>query len=355
MEIVIKNLPKSEVEITGEIAADDFERAFKKALQELNTKANIPGFRAGKIPENILLDKIGMGRALERAAEISLQENYPKILQEKNIDAIDRPRITITKLARNNPLGFKAITAILPSVNLPSDYKALAQDIMKQKENITIEEKEIDGALEYLRKNHAARPKASKDADEGGSAPIPSETDLGGELNDEFAKKIGQPDLQSLKNLLRTNIREDKEGKAHEKKRMEVIDKIAGSTPIDIPDVLIHAEKDKMLGELKASIENMGLTWQKYLDHIKKREEDLQKEWQTEAEKRVRYALVLREIARIENLNPSEEEIESRITRMISVYPESERQKIDKARLKDYVYGVIRNEKVFQLLESQHG
>ncbi|MCH7882924.1 hypothetical protein IIA95_00720 [Patescibacteria group bacterium] len=339
MEIVIKNLPKSEVEITGEITADDFERSFQKTLLELNAKANIPGFRAGKIPENILLDKIGMGNALERAAEISLQENYPKILQKHNIDAIDQPRITITKLARNNPLGFKAIIAILPSISLPTDYKMLAQGIMKQKENITIEEKEIADALEYLRKSR------TKNQAPGTQNPEP-------ELNDEFAKKIGQPDLQSLKNLLRTNIREDKEREAREKKRMETMDKIAGSTPIDIPDVLMHAEKSKMLGELKASIENMGLNWKKYLDHIKKSEENLQKEWQEEAGKRVRYALVLREIARIENINPSEEEIESHITRMISAYPESERKKIDKARLKDYAYGVIRNEKVFQLLES---
>lgn len=344
METQIKELPNSEIEITGEIPTDDFERAFQTALQELNTKANIPGFRAGKVPENVLLDKVGNEAVLERAAEIALQIHYPHILQENRIEAIDRPKITLTKIARKNPLGFKAVTAVLPKITLP-DYKKLAGSAMQEKEEINVGEKEVNDAIEYLRK--AKKEKKEAGTEENKEIVLP-------ELNDEFAKGLGQSDLASLKNLLRDNIRQDKERKAKEKKRMGAIDAIASSSTMDLPMVLIEAEKNKMLQELKASIENMELKWIDYLGHIKKSEEDLRKDWQEEAKKRVRYGLVLREIARVEKIEPSAEEIASEVTPMISRYPESERPKIDEKRLKDYAYGILRNEKVFQLLERKH-
>lgn len=107
-----------------------------------------------------------------------------------------------------------------------------------------------------------------------------------------------------------------------------------------------------MLQELKSSIENMGLKWPDYLAHIKKTEEELQKDWKNEAEKRTRYAMILREIAAAEKIEPSAAELESFAEKILSQYPETERRKIDKERLKDYAYGITRNEKVFQLLES---
>src|SRR3989344_5096564 len=127
MPLSIKKLPKSMVEIEGEISADDFERHYKDALKELNEKSSIPGFRAGHIPENILIEKIGGESVLEHAAEHALQNEYPKILEENKIDAIGHPQITITKIARKNPLGFKITVAVLPPITLP-DYKNIAKN-----------------------------------------------------------------------------------------------------------------------------------------------------------------------------------------------------------------------------------
>jgi hypothetical protein len=52
-------------------------------------------------------------------AELALSEHYPKIIEQEKIDAISRPEIAITKLARKNPLGFKIKTAVLPEIKLP--------------------------------------------------------------------------------------------------------------------------------------------------------------------------------------------------------------------------------------------
>ena len=129
MQIKIIKLPKSEIEIEGELEADIFENYFTKALKRLGENLKIDGFRKGKIPENILLSKIPEITILEEMAQIALNEHYPKILEEEKIDAIGRPEISITKLARKNPLGFKIKTAVLPKIKLP-DYKGIAKKIV---------------------------------------------------------------------------------------------------------------------------------------------------------------------------------------------------------------------------------
>lgn len=102
------------------------------------------GFREGKVPENVLLANIPEMQILEEMAEMALNEHYPKILEDKKIDAISRPEISIIKLARNNPLAFKIKTAVLPEIKLP-DYKDIAKKILSKvtdaEKNIEVSEK----------------------------------------------------------------------------------------------------------------------------------------------------------------------------------------------------------------------
>src|SRR3989338_3615702 len=118
-KITVKKLPKSEVEIEGEIDSEIFESYFTKALKKIGDTLELDGFRKGKIPESVMLSNIPEIHILEEMAEMALGEHYPKILENEKIDAISRPEISITKLARKNPLGFKIKTAVLPGIKLP--------------------------------------------------------------------------------------------------------------------------------------------------------------------------------------------------------------------------------------------
>jgi FKBP-type peptidyl-prolyl cis-trans isomerase (trigger factor) len=120
----IKLLPGSEVEIVGEISADDFENERQHAVLHLSQDIKIDGFRPGKAPEKVIIDVIGEQKILNEMAALVMQREYPRIINEKKIKAIGRPEITITKLARNNPLGFKIKTYVMPEVELP-DYKKI--------------------------------------------------------------------------------------------------------------------------------------------------------------------------------------------------------------------------------------
>src|SRR3990167_6344497 len=138
--IEIKLLPNSEVEIIGEISAEIFMSGRSNAIKEFSDNAEMDGFRKGKIPEDILIKNIGIGAVLEKMAVIALEKEYPKIISEHKVRAIGRPEITLTKLAENNPLGFKVTTSVLPEITLP-DYKGIAKKIMAKKEEVSEENK----------------------------------------------------------------------------------------------------------------------------------------------------------------------------------------------------------------------
>ncbi|MBU0612234.1 trigger factor family protein [Patescibacteria group bacterium] len=131
LNIKIKKLPKSELEIEGSMESDAFEAYFEKALKEIGKDLEIPGFRKGRVPENILLKNVPEIKILEEMAKMALNEHYPKIIEDEKIDAISRPEISITKLARKNPLEFKIKTAVMPIIKLP-DYKEISKRIISK-------------------------------------------------------------------------------------------------------------------------------------------------------------------------------------------------------------------------------
>ena len=181
-KIKVTKLPKSIIEIEGELTAEVFEGYFKTALKRLGENFEIDGFRKGKVPENVLLSNIPEGRILEEMADLALSEHYPKILEKEEIDAISRPEVSITKLARRNPLAFKIKTAVLPEIKLP-DYKDVAKKITSKKVNekdLNVSEEDLENTIMDIRKSRAPKkhiaeavPHVHKDlpAQAGASSP----------------------------------------------------------------------------------------------------------------------------------------------------------------------------------------
>ncbi|MFA4827563.1 MAG: trigger factor family protein, partial [Candidatus Shapirobacteria bacterium] len=157
MKTTIKKLEKSEIEITGVLEVAEFEKYEKKALERIGERMELPGFRKGKAPVAIVKENVQEMQLLEEMAEVALQENYIKILQEEKIDAIGRPQISITKIGKGSDLEFKIVTAVLPEMKL-GDYKNIAKKENSKDENkkeIVVDEKEIEKVILDLRKMRA--------------------------------------------------------------------------------------------------------------------------------------------------------------------------------------------------------
>ena len=92
--------------IEGTLPWDTFASFEKAAFERLGAHLELPGFRKGHVPEDIAKKHLGDELILTDMAELALQFIYPVILKEEDLDAIGRPSLAITKLARGNELGF---------------------------------------------------------------------------------------------------------------------------------------------------------------------------------------------------------------------------------------------------------
>lgn len=124
----VEKLPDSEAQIFGEISLDFLTKCREDALKHLNTHLDLPGFRKGMVPEDILVKTVGVGVVLEETAEVALAKEYGNILKDSELKPITRPEIKITKLAPGIPLEFQITVATEPEFTLP-DYKKIAGEI----------------------------------------------------------------------------------------------------------------------------------------------------------------------------------------------------------------------------------
>jgi len=357
MKTTIKKLEKSEVEITGVIEASDFGGFEDKALEKIGDRLEITGFRKGKAPKNVVKEKVGEMELLEEMAEQSINSEYPKILKENKIDAIGRPQITITKIGKGSDLEFKILTAVLPKIDLP-DYKKIAKDENSKEENkkeIVVDDKEIEATIMNLRRMKAEQSRPKHEHKEGESKeehakahePIP-ESDYPA-FDDEFVKSFGNfKTADEFKTKIKENLKLEKETAEKDKVRLKTVEEIIKNTKGDIPEILIESEIEKILYKLKADIANTGFKYEDYLKQLKKTEEDLKKEWRSDAEKRAKLQMIIQKISEVENLKPTKEEIEKDVANIMNMYKEAE-----PARARAYVEQMLTNEKVFKFLEDQ--
>lgn len=342
----VTKLPKSEVEIEGEIEADIFESFFEKALKKLGENFELDGFRRGKVPESVLASKIPEIKILEEMAELALSEHYPKIITEEKLDAISRPEISITKLARKNPLGFKIKTAILPEIKLPL-YKEIAKEVIAKitdaEKDTSVSEEDLENTIMDIRKSRAPKKHVAEGIEkEEAKEELP-------EFNDEFVQALGPfKDIPDFKEKLKENIRLEKENQLKEKTRLKIIEKIIDESTLELPEILVEIELDKILYRMESDITQMGLKFEDYLKHVNKTKEDLRKDFRIDAEKKAKLGLILNEIAKIEKISPDEESVEKEVAHMLQHYKDA-----DPERARLHAENVLTNEKIFQFLESQ--
>lgn len=341
MKYQIKPLEKSKQEILLELDQNDLLSFKEQALKDLGSKLTLPGYREGKAPLSLVENHVSQLEVAEKAALYALEKLYPQIILKEKINALGEPLVSLTKLVPFSLAEFKIEVTILPELKLP-DYKQIAKQHQPKKENVEITEEEINEALKWLQKTRTKINPETK------TQEIP-------EINDAFAQSLGPfKSLEELKDNLKISLKEDKENKLKEQWRLEIMDAIIQEIKEEIPELLIKAEQEKMLEELKIHLSEMQLNFEDYLKEIKKTEDELRSEFQPLALRRVKMALVLKEIAQLEKIEVKEEETQAKVEEILNRLPHPElKNQINLEELKIFASGLIRNEKVFELLEKE--
>ncbi|HXK35387.1 MAG TPA: trigger factor [Candidatus Paceibacterota bacterium] len=327
--IKVNKLPKSITELEGELEIAAFEKYRPQALSEFAANIEVPGFRKGHVPNDLLEKNISAVKVLEKMAILALAELYPKLLAENKIDAIGKPEIIITKLAPGNPLGFKIRTAVLPSWQLP-DYRAIAKKEAVLLET-TVTDEEFKNTIEttrQMRKN------------ENGELPI---------YNDEFVKSLGKfENIADFEKKLRENIKLEKEIKARDKRRLKIMRNILATIPMDLPQIIVDYELENLINQFKHNIEHGDFKFDDYLKNAKTDLATLRKNWEPVAIERAKTEIVISKISEEENLKPTPEEIEENL----SFYAGTIKDKENTGGIRNYILNSLIREKVLSFLEN---
>lgn len=329
----LKNLPDSQVELAGDIPYASIEPYRDQALRHLAKRLELPGFRPGKVPQEIALKKIGEPAVLEEAVELFVKDFYVELIEAHKVDAVGRPSIAITKLAPGNPVGLRVAVNVYPAVEAPKNWKKFAEEIPEEPAQAATAE-EITKTLEDLQKSRAAKGEDGKDV-------LP-------ELNDEFAKSLGAFDsLVSLREQINKGISEEKARAAREKRRGKLIEKLLEKSSLEVPALFIESELQKIMAQMREDVERLGMKFDDYLTRVDKTEDDIRNDFKDQARKRAKLQLLLNKIAEDEKIEPDQQLVEQEMKHALEHFPNA---KPDLVRV--HIETVLRNEKVLKLLES---
>jgi trigger factor len=126
MQTTVTELPGSRVKVEAEVPADAVDRAVSRAARALAREMRMPGFRKGKAPPSLVVQRLGFGAVFEEAIREALPEWYERALLDSGIAPVGDPRMEIVSApqAEGEPLGFKFEIGVRPQAKL-GEYKGL--------------------------------------------------------------------------------------------------------------------------------------------------------------------------------------------------------------------------------------
>jgi trigger factor len=380
VKVTREKIEDSQVFLTVEMEPDETEKSLEKSYRSLVKKANIPGFRKGKAPRDILERFVGKEKLIEEALNNSLPQAYEEALKEQDIEPIAHPRIEVTQ---TDPVVFKAVVPLRPVVEL-DDY----HDIQVTPEPVEVTEDDVKTAMEQLRHQQATWEPVERVAEfndlvvlnvvselEGKpfinqkgaqyqvlrdlSLPMPGfaeqllgmgkdeekefklqfpsdypRSELVGkepsfkvtvveikeeklpDLNDEFAKQIGA-DFKTM-DLLRDKLATNLRIRAEEKSKSDYEERVVEAVIALAQVKFPPVLVDREISWLVRQQLQGGKNLEEYLSNINKTEEELKEELRPIATKRVTRYLILGKIAEEEKIEVSDSEVNADIENMLN-------------------------------------
>jgi trigger factor len=147
MKVSTERIPESQVVLEVEVEPERLERSLDRAYRQLAQKTEVPGFRKGKIPRQMLERYVGRDAVMQEALGLLIPEAYNQAIEEENVEAIDYPNIEVVQ---EEPLIFKATVAVRPSVDL-GNYR----EMRVEREPVTVSEEQVNEKIEELRHRYA--------------------------------------------------------------------------------------------------------------------------------------------------------------------------------------------------------
>ena len=141
------------------------------------------------------------------------------------------------------------------------------------------------------------------------------------ELNDDFAKDVSEFDtLAEYKEDVKKNLTESKEKEALRAKEDAAIEKIIENAEMEIPEAMLDTQCRQMMDDFGRRMQSQGLSMEQYFQFTGQTAEKMMEDMKPQALKRIQTRLVLEKIVEVENIQPTEEEVNEEISKMAAMY-----------------------------------
>lgn len=381
----MKNVHEIEIELKG----SEWESILDTTFTKKNKDLKVDGFRKGKCPKNVYMQKFGIESLYMDAVDEAVEVAYSKALKENDLMPVCQPSMDVKEIDKDHvKFAFTIITK--PEVKL-GEYKNL--DV--KKDEISVTDEEIDSEVARLCSRFAEIVvKEDGKVEEGNTAVIDFEGYVDGELldggtganypleigshtfipgfeegvigmkkdetkelnlkfpenytpelankevkfnvtvkeikervlpelNEDFYADLGYKDIKTeeeLKAEVKKALEARKNEEAKNKYLDDVLEAASKNMEVEINPEIIDEEVHRMMNQFGEQLKMQGISLEQYLQFTGSSHEDMHKQMEPEAEKRVKYRYLIEEVAQKENIEIKDEDAEKEAEKMAANY-----------------------------------
>jgi len=417
LKVTTENTGTREVVLTIEPDADRVNRAKRQAARAISNYRPVPGFRPGKAPLTMVERIFGRDTIINEAVSRMANDVFLQAIQEAEIEPFEPGEFEVVaedpltlkiKVAlmptvdlgdyhnvRIDPLPPVQVTDEMIDAEIealreraaeyvPAEHVAanLDQVVLEMKgtvdDDVVIEEDAAEIVLDFneepivlVEKLLGMEPGQSAEIDVEYPEDYREERLAGKmvhlaftvkqvrekelpELNDDFAKDVGDYEtLDELWQKTSDSIREELEDERRQKEREAALGAFMEHAKIEYPAVAVDREVDGALQRQQDRLQRMGIEWESYLRMVGRTDEALRAETRESAEKAFVRRLVLAELARAEELEVQQVEIDARLDQMAAAYGEQAdgiRERLVESRVEDSIRNDLLAQKALDLI-----
>lgn len=364
------------VKLSVEVPEEELELAEEETIRRLQREVRVPGFRPGKVPRRLLVQRLGPRAIRDEVLRERLGDYYQSAIEDTELDAITAPEIDITAGEESGPLSFDAVLEVRPRVSI-AGYEGLVVNLPA----LEVTEEEVDADVDRLRDQFGTLSEVGRPAREGDHVTLNVTAMRDGELveglsADDFVYEVGTerlvpgadeqlrgakvgdileiaaPDarggpaqvrilvkevrekvlpeandawaqdasefdtLEELRDDLRSRIASLKLRRAQALLPEMAVDALAELIGEDMSEALVSREFERRMTELNGYLQARRISFADYLEVTGKADDQVINELTEAATSAVRADLALRALATAEELEVSDEEVDAEIAAM---------------------------------------
>jgi trigger factor len=384
VKTAVEELSPTKVRLSVEVPFSELKPSLDKAYKEVARQVRIPGFRPGRVPPQIIDQRVGRAAVLEQAINDAMPDLYTKAVSESEVRALGQPEVEITKLDDGEELTFTAEVEVRPAFEVPE-----LGELSVTVDNALVSVDDVEEYLTSLRERFASLKSVQRAAESGdfvsidlsaaidgkqvedaqasgisyevGSGSVMDGLDeaitglsagestnfrgelTGGdsegeeaditvtvhsvkvkelpEMDDDFAQLASEFDtLGEFRADTRRQMERMRQMQQASQARDRALDVLLAAVDIPLPEGYVNHELQHARESVDDQLKRAGVSLPDYLESISQSEDQFKSDLEQQSRKTVKAGLVLDEIARAEDLEVTQTDLEAFIVEQAQRY-----------------------------------